>query len=81
MESLQSPRLTDDAGTAALAIRGSRVPALRDRNILPEAEIVDSFMAAVHDRAAKEADRAEFLAAVADLIDGILAGGNAARPH
>lgn len=70
----------DTAGTAALAICESLLLALNDRNVLPEKEIVGILKdaAAAHENApAGEQDALH--AAVADLINGILAGGNSVR--
>ena len=71
----------DVPGTAALAICESLLLALNDRKVLPEAEIVGLLKdaAAAHHHAATEDDRAELHAAVAKLINGILAGGNSVR--
>ena len=70
----------DIAGTAALAICESLLLALNDRNILPEAEIVGvlSDAAAAHEYA-PPGDHDALHAAVAALINGILAGGNSVR--
>lgn len=71
----------DVSGTAALAICESLLLALNDRNILPEREIVGILKdaAAAHHHVASEDDRVGLHAAVAKLIDGILAGGNSVR--
>ncbi|MDZ4066730.1 MAG: hypothetical protein U1E06_07720 [Tabrizicola sp.] len=71
----------DVAGTAALAICESLLLALNDRNILPEREIVGILCdaAAAHSNAAGETGQPELHAAVAALINGILAGGNSVR--
>jgi len=68
------------AGTAALAICESLLLALNDRNILPEKEIVGILRdaAAAHEFA-PDGDQAGTHAAVAALINGILAGGNSVR--
>ncbi|MDD7972187.1 hypothetical protein [Roseinatronobacter alkalisoli] len=68
------------AGIAALSICESLLLALNDRNVLPEKEIVGI----LHDAAAAhefspDAEHAEIHAAVAALINGILAGGNSVR--
>ena len=70
----------DIAGTAALAICESLLLALNDRNILPEAEILGvlSDAAAAHEYAPPGEHDAQH-AAVAALINGILAGGNSVR--
>jgi len=73
--------LPDDiAGTAALAICESLLLALNDHNILPEKEIVGILKdaAASHENAPK-GDQDALHAAVAVLINGILAGGNSVR--
>ncbi|MGX0879281.1 hypothetical protein ACSSV4_003990 [Roseovarius sp. MBR-154] len=72
----------DIAGTAALAICESLLLALNDRNILPESEIVGILKdaAAAHQNAPVGDDDA-LHAAVATLINGILAGGNSVRRH
>ncbi|MDO8982760.1 hypothetical protein [Cypionkella sp.] len=72
----------DVSGTAALAICESLLLALNDRYILPESEIIGILedAAAAHHHAPKgETDSAALHAAVAELIDGILAGGNSVR--
>ena len=70
----------DIAGTAALSICESLLLALNDRKILPENEILGVLTdaAAAHEFATG-ADRAEMHAAVAALINGIIAGGNSVR--
>jgi hypothetical protein len=70
----------DIAGRAALSICESLLLALNDRNILPESEIVGILRdaAAAHEFAPDSAER-ETHAAVAALINGILAGGNSVR--
>ena len=75
-------QLKDVSGTAALAICESLLLALNDHNILPETEIVGILKnaAAAHHHAPKGADgTSELHAAVANLINGILAGGNSVR--
>ncbi len=75
-------QLNDVSGTAALAICESLLLALNDRNILPEAEIIGILRdaAAAHYHAPRdEQGTAELHAAVASLINGILAGGNSVR--
>jgi hypothetical protein len=71
----------DVAGTAALSICESLLLALNDRNILPEAEIVGILRdaAAAHSNDNGEDGRPDLHAAVAALINGILAGGNSVR--
>ena len=68
------------AGLAALSICESLLLALNDRKILPENEIVGILRdaAAAHEFAA-DAENAETHAAVAALINRILAGGNSVR--
>lgn len=75
------PHTPDVAGTAALAICESLLLALNDRNILPEREIVGILQdaAAAHQHAPPEHADAQLHAAVAALINGILAGGNSVR--
>lgn len=74
------PASQDIAGTAALSICESLLLALNDRNILPEKEIVGILTdaAAAHEFA-PDGDDAQMHAAVAALINGILAGGNSVR--
>ena len=70
----------DIAGTAALTICESLLLALNDRNILPESEIVgilrDAAAAHAH---APPSDQDALNLAVAELINGIIAGGNSVR--
>ena len=70
----------DIAGTAALAICESLLLALNDRKVLPEKEIVGILQdaAAAHENA-PAGEREALHAAVAALINGILAGGNSVR--
>lgn len=74
------PAPNDIAGTAALAICEALLLALNDRNILPEKEIVGILRDAAdaHEYAPAD-DQADTHAAVAALINGILAGGNSVR--
>lgn len=74
-------RTPDVSGVAALAICESLLLALNDRNILPEHEIVGILRdaSAAHANDPGEDGKAELHAAVAALIDGILAGGNSVR--
>ena len=74
------PPPNDIAGRAALAICESLLLALNDRNILPENEIVGILRdaAAAHEFAPNPTQD-ETHAAVAALINGILAGGNSVR--
>lgn len=70
----------DVAGTAALAICESLLLALNDHKILPEKEIVGILKDAAE--AHKNADKGKhdtLHAAVADLINAIIAGGNSVR--
>lgn len=70
----------DIAGTAAMAICESLLLALNDHNILPEKEVVGILQdaAAAHENCPPgEGDALH--AAVAKLINGILAGGNSVR--
>jgi hypothetical protein len=70
----------DVAGTAALAICESLLLALNDRNILPENEIVGILRdAASAHEFAPPGDGDALNAAVATLINGIIAGGNSVR--
>ena len=74
------PVSNDISGTAALAICEALLLALNDHNILPEKEIVGILRDAAdaHEYAPAD-DDAEMHAAVAALINGILAGGNSVR--
>lgn len=74
------PAHDDIAGRAALSICESLLLALNDANILPESEILGILKdaAAAHDFAPGHV-MAETHAAVATLINGILAGGNSVR--
>jgi hypothetical protein len=74
------PIPNDIAGTAALAICESLLLALNDRKVLPEKEIVGVLQdaAAAHENA-PAGEREALHAAVAALINGILAGGNSIR--
>lgn len=71
----------DVAGTAALAICESLLLALNDRNILPEREIVGILRdaAAAHANDPGVDGMTDLHKAVADLISGILSGGNSVR--
>jgi hypothetical protein len=71
----------DVSGTAALAICESLLLAPNDRKILPEHEIVGILRdaAAAHTNDPGEDGKAELHAAVATLINGILAGGISVR--
>lgn len=70
----------DAAGAAALAICESLLLALNDHNILPEKEIVGILKdaAAAHDYAPPGSDAA-LHAAVVQIINGIIDGGNSVR--
>ncbi|MDG3041748.1 hypothetical protein P6F28_10710 [Roseicyclus marinus] len=70
----------DIAGTAALSICESLLLALNDGKILPEREIVGILRDAANAHEfAPGADQAEMHKAVAELINGIIAGGNSVR--
>lgn len=73
--------LPDDiAGTAALAICESLLLALNDHSILPEKEIVGILKdAASAHQNVPAGDNDALHAAVAALINAILAGGNSVR--
>ena len=73
--------ITDVTGTAALSICESLLLAMNDRKILPESEIVGILRdaAAAHSNDTGEDGQADLHKAVADLINGILAGGNSVR--
>jgi hypothetical protein len=74
-------RPPDVAGTAALAICESLLLALNDRDILPEKEIMGILRdaAAAHENDPGEDGEPELHAAVAGLINAIIAGGNSVR--
>jgi hypothetical protein len=70
----------DIAGTAALAICESLLLALNDHNILPEKEIVGVLRdAAAAHQYAPPGEREALHAAVAEMINDIIAGGNSVR--
>ncbi len=73
--------LPDIAGTAALAICESLLLALNDRGVLPEREIMGILRdaAAAHENDPGEDGNSELHAAVAGLINSIIAGGNSVR--
>ncbi len=74
------PRPDDIPGTAALAICESLLLSLNDHNILPEKEIMGILADAATAHAnAPQGDHDELHAAVAALINGIIAGGNSVR--
>lgn len=81
MKGLEMNHPADVAGTAALAICESLLLALNDRNILPEPEILGVLRdaAAAHTNDPGTDGHAALHLAVADLINGILAGGNSVR--
>lgn len=81
MEGLRMPHVTDVAGTAALAICESLLLALNDHKILPEREIVGILQdaSAAHANDPGIDGKSELHLAVAQMIDGILAGGNSVR--
>lgn len=72
--------LNEVSGTAALAICESLLLALNDHKVLPEKEIVGILKdaAAAHENV-PTGDKDALNAAVAALINGILAGGNSVR--
>ncbi len=81
LKALQTMTAPNDvAGTAALAICESLMLALNDHKVLPENEIVAILTdaAAGHENA-PQGDQDALHAAVAALINGILAGGNSVR--
>ncbi len=71
----------DIAGAAALAICESLMLALNDRKILPEKEIIGVLTDAAksHEDCAAEPNALPHHAAVAVLINRIIAGGNSVR--
>lgn len=70
----------DIAGTAALAICESLLLALNDHKILPESEIVGILRDAADAHTnSPDGDGTGLHEAVAELINGILAGGNSVR--
>lgn len=73
--------LNDVSGTAALAICEALLLALNDRRILPEDEILGILedAAAAHMNVPEDNPKAALHTAVADLIQGILDGGNSVR--
>lgn len=81
MEGLRMPHIPDVAGQAALAICESLLLAMNDHKILPEHEIVGILQdaAAAHDNDPGTDGQAEMHKAVAQLIGGILKGGNSVR--
>lgn len=81
MEGLRMPNIPDVAGHASLAICESLLLALNDHKILPEHEIVGILQdaAAAHANDPGTDGDAALHKAVADLIGGILKGGNSVR--
>lgn len=71
----------DVSGNAALAIVESLLLALNDRKVLPETEILDILRdaAAAHENMPESKTEPGHHAAVAALINQILAGGNSVR--
>lgn len=71
----------DVSGAAALAIVESLLLALNDRNVLPEREILGILTdaALAHASMPEADDNPNHHAAVAALINKILAGGNSVR--
>lgn len=71
----------DISGTAALAILESLLLALNDHRVLPQNEIIGVLQDAVaaHENAPQVQEALNRV--VADLIQGILAGGSALRPQ
>jgi hypothetical protein len=71
----------DAAGHAALAICESLLLALTDRKILRERDFVGILQdaVAVHENAPSNDGYAELHIAVAELINGIMTGGNSVR--
>lgn len=75
------PDVSNAAGLAALAICESLLLALNDRKILPENEVVGVLRdaAAAHENAMLDGIPAELHAAVSDMINKIIDGGNSVR--
>ncbi|GGH26768.1 hypothetical protein SAMN05444007_10329 [Cribrihabitans marinus] len=71
----------EHAGQAALSICEALLLALNDRGLLPEHEIVGVLRdaAATHENAVGAGPETENHRAVADLINAIIAGGDAVR--
>jgi hypothetical protein len=78
---LSMREVNDVAGTAALSICESLLLAMNDRKILPETEIVGLLRdaAAAHSNDTGEDGKADLHKAVAELINGIITGGNSVR--
>ena len=72
---------TDVSGTAALAICEALLLALNDHKVLPESEIMGILndAAAAHHHVPRDTDQSGLHAAVARLINSIIAGGNSVR--
>jgi len=72
---------SEHAGQAALSICEALLLALNDRELLPEHEIVGVLRdaAATHENAVGTEFETENHQAVADLINAIIAGGDAVR--
>lgn len=79
--SLAMPLVPDVSGNAALAIVESLLLALKDHAILPEAEIVGILRdaASAHAHMPESPNEPGQHAAIAALINQILAGGNSVR--
>lgn len=75
------PSIPDISGNAALAIVESLLLALNDHNILPETEILGVLRdaAAAHTNMPESLSEPGHHAAIAALINKILAGGNSVR--
>lgn len=75
------PRRNEYAGLAALAITESLMLAMNDHKLLLENEIVNVLRDAAdtHTDAISTSDDKEMHKGVADLIHGIIAGGNSVR--
>lgn len=75
------PLSSDISGNAALAIVESLLLALNDHKVLPEAEIVGVLRdaAAAHTNVPESLSEPGHHAAIAALINQILAGGNSVR--
>ena len=75
------PSNQDVSGAAALAICESLLLCLGDLKILPENEVVGILKDAItaHESAGDSEGHTEMHDAVAEMINGILAGGNSVR--
>ena len=67
------------AGNAALSICEALLLALNDRKVLPEKEIIGLLQDAAAHEFTKDSTQADMHAAVAALINAIVAGGNSVR--